>query len=170
MKWILLAAAVVVAIAMIVTIVGALLPKHHVVSRRARFHQPPAVIWETIAGPPTWRPDVRSFEELPDRDGRRVWRELDKHGQKIVFERVESNAPVSMVTRIADPKLPFGGSWSHRISPVDGGSLLTITEDGEVYNPIFRFVSRFIIGHSASLEKYLTALGNKFGEQVTIEE
>ena len=75
-----------------------------------------------------------------------------------------------MVTRIADPKLPFGGSWSHQISPVDGGSSLRITETGEVYNPIFRFVSRFFIGHAASIEKYFTALGNKFGERVTIEE
>jgi hypothetical protein len=147
-----------------------MLPKKHAVSRRARFRQPPTVIWEVIAGPPTWRADVRSFEELPERDGHKVWREVDKHGQKITFERVESNPPVSMVTRIADPQLPFGGSWSHQISPVDGGSLLTITEAGEVYNPIFRFISRFVIGHSASIEKYLTALGNKVGEQVTIEE
>ena len=170
MKWILLFIAVVVAIGVIVTIVGAMLPKNHVVTRKARFSQPPAVIWEVISGPPTWRPDVRSFEELPDRDGHKVWRETDNHGQKITFERFESRPPVSMVTRIADPKLPFGGSWSHQISPVDGGSSLRITETGEVYNPIFRFVSRFFIGHAASIEKYFTALGNKFGERVTIEE
>ena len=170
MKWILLAIAVVVLIAAVVIIIGALLPKAHVVSRSARFRQPPAAVWEVITGPPTWRPDVRAFEELPERDGHKVWLEVDNHGQKITFERVESSPPVSMVTRIADPKLPFVGSWSHQIAPADGGgSLLTITENGEVYNPIFRFVSRFIIGHSASIEKYLTALGNKFGDPVTIE-
>jgi hypothetical protein len=171
MKWILLAGAVAITIVAIVTIVGALLPKKHTVSRSARFRQPPTVVFETISGPPTWRPDVRSFEELPDRDGHKVWREVDNHGQKITFERVESNPPASMVTRIADPKLPFGGSWSHRISPIDGGgSLLTITEAGEVYNPIFRFVSRFIIGHSTSIDKYLTALGKKLGEEVSIAQ
>jgi len=170
MKWILVAISVVVLIAAVVVIIGALLPKAHVVSRKARFRQPPAAIWEVISGPPMWRADVRSFEELPDRDGHKVWREVDKHGQKIIFERVDFNPPVSMVTRIADPKLPFGGSWSHQISPVDGGCTLTITESGEVYNPIFRFVSRFVIGHSASIEKYLTALGTKFGEQVIIQE
>jgi hypothetical protein len=170
MQWVLLAAAIVVAIVAIVTIVGAMLPKSHVVSRKARFSQPPGVIWDVIAGPPTWRPDLRSFEELPDRDGHRVWREVDKHGQKITFERVESRPPAAMVTRIADPKLPFGGSWSHELSAVDAGSVLKITEAGEVYNPIFRFVSRFIIGHSSSIEKYLTALGNKLGERITVEE
>ena len=170
MKWILLAVAVIVAIVAIVTIVGAMLPKKHVASRKARFRQPPVVIWDVISGPPTWRPDVRSFEELPDREGHKVWVEVDKHGQKITFERVEAIPPVSMVTRIADPKLPFGGSWTHQISAVDGGSELMITEAGEVYNPIFRFVFRFVIGHSASIEKYLTALGNKLGEAVSVEE
>jgi len=171
MKWILLAVAVAVAIAAIVTIVGAMLPKKHVISRKGKFRQPPAVLWETISGPPTWRPDVRSFEELPDQNGHKTWREIDKHGQKITFERVESDPPLSMVTRIADPKLPFGGSWRHQISPIEGGgSLLTITEAGEVYNPIFRFVSRFVIGHSSSIDQYLDALGRKFGEEVSIEE
>jgi len=171
MKWILLAVVVLVAIVSIATIVGGMLPKKHVASRKARFRQPPAVIWDIISGPPTWRPDVRSFEELPDRHGHKVWVEVDKHGQKITFERVEESPPVSMVTRIADPKLPFGGSWTHQISAIDGGgSVLTITEAGEVYNPIFRFVSKFVIGHSASIEKYLTALGEKLGEAVMVEE
>src|SRR5262245_44056387 len=170
MKWILLAIGAVAAIVLVVTIIGALLPKNHTVSRRARFRQPPALLWETIAGPPTWRPDVRAYEELPDKDGHKLWREVDSHGQKITFERVESSPPDLMVTRIADPKLPFGGSWTHRLSPDDGGCWLTITEAGQVYNPIFRFASRFVIGHSASIEKYLAALGKKFGEQITIEE
>lgn len=31
------------------------------------------------------------------------------------------------------------------------------------YNPIFRFISRFIIGHSASIDSYLKALNSKLG-------
>ena len=127
MKWILLGVAVIVVVVAIITIVGAMLPKKHIASRKARFRQPPALIWEVISGPPTWRPDIRSFEELPDRDGHKVWVEVDKHGQSITFERVEARPPVSMVTRIADPKLPFGGSWTHEISAVDGGSEVVIT-------------------------------------------
>ncbi|MGH9824216.1 MAG: LIC10604 family protein, partial [Blastocatellia bacterium] len=93
----------------------------------------------------------------------------DKHGQKITDERVESTAPRLMVTRIADANLPFGGSWKYEIEKAGDGSIITITEDGEVYNPVFRFVSRFIMGHSATIEGYLKDLGNKFGEQVKIE-
>ena len=47
------------------------------------------------------------------------------------------------------------------------GTLLTITERGEVYNPIFRFVSKFLMGQTKSMDEYLRALGRKFGEEVT---
>jgi len=32
-----------------------------------------------------------------------------------------------------------------------------------VTNPLFRFMSRFIIGHTATLDQYLRALGKKYG-------
>ncbi len=41
--------------------------------------------------------------------------------------------------------------------PAPQGSTLTITEDGEVYNPIFRFMSRFVFGHEATMAAYLSA-------------
>ena len=49
----------------------------------------------------------------------------------------------------------------------DGGSVVTITERGSVYNPVFRFVSRFILGHTATMETYLRSLGHRFGGDVT---
>ena len=39
--------------------------------------------------------------------------------------------------------------------PRGDSTTLRITENGEVYNPVFRFVSRFVFGHSATIEKYL---------------
>ena len=38
------------------------------------------------------------------------------------------------------------------------GSELTITEDGEVSNPIFRFISRFVFGHAATIEGFLKSV------------
>jgi hypothetical protein len=61
----------------------------------------------------------------------------------------------------------FSGQWTFEITPVgSGGSILEITERGEVPNPFFRFVSRFIMGHSKSIEQYMTALAGKFGEKL----
>jgi len=90
-----------------------------------------------------------------------MWHETDKHAQTITYEALESSPPRKLVVHIADPNLPFGGSWTYEITPAVSGCSLTITEDGEVYNPLFRFVSRFIIGHTATIDAYLKAVQEK---------
>src|SRR5262249_21156353 len=83
MKWILIGALVLVGILIVIVFIGALLPKQHVASRSIVLNASPEMVWSLISGPPAWRPDVKSSEELPRRDGHRVWRETDKHGQTI---------------------------------------------------------------------------------------
>jgi hypothetical protein len=43
--------------------------------------------------------------------------------------------------------------------------MLRITEDGEVYNPVFRFVSRFVMGHTATMDKYLADVGKAIDDR-----
>ena len=161
MKWILIGALVLAGLLVVVVIIGALLPRQHVASRSVVLVASPQTVWGLISGPPTWRSDLKSYEELQSRNGHRVWRETDKHGQTITYEMVESASPNHLVTKIADPKLPFGGTWTYEITQNGAGSSLTITENGEVYNPVFRFVSRFIMGHTATIDAYLKALQAK---------
>ena len=109
---------------------------------------------------------MKEFGVLPD--GK--WWELDSHGQKITFELVEDSPPSRRVVRIADKSLPFGGTWTFEIAAEGDGSSVRITEDGKIYNVIFRFVARFFVGYTSSIEGYLRDLGRKFGESVSIEE
>ena len=44
-----------------------------------------------------------------------------------------------------------------------------ITEDGYVNNPLFRFMARFFFGYASTLDSYMKSLGEKFGEQVTLQ-
>jgi hypothetical protein len=164
MKWVLITAGILIAIVALIAAIGAMLPRGHVASRSSRFRQPPQAVWEAITGPPDWRADVRAFEKLAPRAGHRAWQETDKHGQAIAYESVEEVPPSRLVTRIASPNLPFGGSWTHEITPEAGGCVLQITEDGEIYNPIFRFMARFVLGYHGSIDAYLKALHAKFGE------
>jgi hypothetical protein len=60
----------------------------------------------------------------------------------------------------------IGGTWTHELTPDGSGTRLTITERGWVGNPIFRFVSRFVMGQTATIDSYLHALGKRFGEEV----
>jgi len=84
------------------------------------------------------------------------------------YEITVYDPPKRLVTTIADDTLPFGGSWTYEIAPADGGSLLTVTENGEIYNPFFRFMARFIFGYHATMETYLKNLAKKFGEEITV--
>jgi hypothetical protein len=163
MKWLLIAALAIAGLVILVVVIGVLLPQKHKVSRTVSLHQPAETVWALISGPPTWRPDVTNYQELPPHDGHRTWSETDKHGQTIPYEAIEATPPRHMVTRITDAKLPFGGTWTYDIVPSGNACTLTITEDGEVYNPLFRFVSRFIIGQTATLDGYLKALNAKLG-------
>jgi uncharacterized protein YndB with AHSA1/START domain len=151
--------------------IGAPLPRAHTATLSLRLGQPPEAVWAVLTDPeqaPRWRPDVRAVAPLPPRDGRRAWVEVSAC-ERIAFVEDEALPPRRWVVRIADPTLPFGGRWVHTLRPEDGGTRLTITEEGEVYHPLFRFVSRFVLGHHATIHATMRALAAHFGEAPRIQ-
>ena len=112
---------------------------------------------------PEWRSGVTSVEvQGPVGVGAVV----TEHGPEgTIPYRIEVFEPPSkIVMRIADTSLSFGGTWTFEVFPNDSGSELVITENGEVYNPIFRFMSKFLFSPSATIETYLADLKKKLGE------
>jgi uncharacterized protein YndB with AHSA1/START domain len=169
MRWLLVILAAVAGVVLLVVVVGMLLPKGHTARSHATINAPPDSVWRAltdVAAFPAWRDDVSRVEMLPSANGRKAWREIGKHGA-ITFEESVADPPRRLVARIADPTLPFGGSWTYDVASEAAGSRVTITEDGVVHNPVFRFMSRFVLGHHASQEAYLRALGRKFGQDTT---
>ncbi|HEY2460282.1 MAG TPA: SRPBCC family protein [Candidatus Acidoferrum sp.] len=166
MKWILWIVLTIVTLAILVTLIGWLLPVKHVASRTGFYKEPPEAVWQAITNieaMPSWRKGLKSVERLPDHDGLPAWVEHNSDGT-MPMQTVEREPPKRLVVRIADPKLSFGGTWTYEITPAAGGSALRITENGEVYNPFFRFVSRFVIGENRTIEDYLTSLAGKLGD------
>lgn len=170
MKILLISASALFAIIAISVVVGFLLPKRHIATRSAFIAQPCADVFKLISGPPVWRDDVSGWKELPPTDGLYTWNETTKNGDMITYQRVRSEPPHVLVTRIADPSLPYGGTWTLAFEEINGGTLLRITEDGEVRNPIFRFMSRFVFGHASTIEKYLTNLSAHYGQKSEIKQ
>lgn len=72
----------------------------------------------------------------------------------------EEVRPKRRVTEIIEGKgAAFGGTWTLEIETADEGrTRLKITERGKVYNPLFRFLSKFVFGHHATIETFLKTL------------
>lgn len=144
--------------ALMVVSIGYALPQGHIASVNALISAPPERVFARISDPATygeWRTDVTNVEMLSAEPLK--WRERTK-GDTITFEVVENRPLQRFVVRIADPDLPFGGTWTYELRPDGTGTRLTITERGEVYNPVFRFVGRFFMSQTATMQKFVDAL------------
>jgi uncharacterized protein YndB with AHSA1/START domain len=170
MKWIGLVIVVIAALAGLAALIGSRLPQSHSATRQGRFNVPPESVWSAITEVdafPSWRTDVKKVQRLPDRDGQRLWVEEGRSGKvTLAVERAE--APRLLVVRIADPDLPFGGTWTYEIARAGAGSTLTITERGEIYNPLFRFMARFVFGYEGTMASYFQSLEGKIAQTGTV--
>lgn len=158
-------ALVLVLVGLLIVAIGAVLPKEHQARRNGRFRRPPRAVWDVIHNVDNyaeWRSDIEKVERLPDSGGQTRWKEYSR-GQVITFQRVESKPTSRMVTMIADKTLPFAGRWIFVLEATPEGCNLSIVEDGEIKNPLFRFMSRFIFGYSGTIDAYFESLAKKLG-------
>lgn len=171
MRWVLIVIGALVAIVVIVALIGLMLPRTHLATSRLSLPQPPDTVWAAVrdfSQVASWWPDVKKVERLEDADGKERWRE-SLSGDMALNLRIEEETPPSrMRSVIEDTGEPFGGEWVYSISAEGTGSVIEITEDGWVSNPIFRTVSR-LMGYHKTMDSYLTALGKKFGATASPE-
>jgi len=136
MRWVIWIVVSLSATVGVVAAIGYLLPVGHEASRSADFNRPPADVFALISdldGYTTWWPEA-----------------------EVKVAIVESTPPSKFVTRIVD-ETAFGGTWTMAIAPTPNGSRLTITERGEIYNPIFRTLAKFVFGYTGTIESCLAA-------------
>jgi hypothetical protein len=160
----LIALGVIAVLLLVLLAVGYTLPVKHRATVSATIAAPPDDVYALItnvAAFPSWRSGVKSVDVLPSPDGKRRWREVSKNGT-IPFVVESESPPNRLVGRIDSKSLPFGGTWTYELqSGPDRQTKLQITEDGEIYNPIFRVVSRFVIGYEGTMRAYLSDVERK---------
>jgi hypothetical protein len=136
MRWAIGIVVSLVAIVGAVALIGYFLPVEHEASRSAEFNKPPQEVFALISDLPNYK---------------QWWPENETKAAV-----VESVPPTRLVTKIVD-ETAFGGTWTTEIAPTPTGSRVTITERGEVYNAIFRTLSRFVFGYTSTMDSCLAA-------------
>lgn len=163
MKWLLRGGAVLLVLVALVFGIGAMLPVAHSAQVSGEVRGNPEEVWEVVTGVegfPSWRTDLSRATRLDRPSALPSWREKGSSGA-MTLKVTESDRPRRMVTRIADEGLPFGGSWTYELSPSGSGTRVVLTENGEIYNPAFRFMARFVFGYSGTLKTYLAQLQSR---------
>lgn len=149
-------------------VAGSFMPRDHVATSEITLRQPVDSIYAVLrdlGGMPKWWKDVSVSERVAGAQGER-WRQT-QGGMEMQLDIVSETPPLQFVAKIVeDQGLPFGGTWTYSLSPGTNGTVVTVTEAGWVGPPPFRVMSR-IMGHNATLDGLLTALGARFGEVVS---
>ena len=159
---------IVILAVLLMALIGSFLPKEHSATRTVLLHTSPEGVYAVardFEGIPKWRTDVRSVNVKAGAEGRVQFREEGKHGA-VNYELIEDVPARRMVTRITDTDLGYTGKWTYIFAAEESNTRVMITEDGIVSNVIFRFLSRYAFGHTATIDTYLTSLGKHFGETV----
>jgi hypothetical protein len=138
MRWISFVVGGLVVLVATVVAIGSMLPRTHKASRTLRVKRSPAEVWPVV---------LQSMQ-----------------ASDVPVDILENQPPHRLVTRVTEKETNFGGTWTIALVALPDGTDLTITEDGWVANPIFRFVSRFVIGHHATLDSMLKRLESTLGQ------
>lgn len=158
---------VIVLVGVVAALIGSTLPKNHTASRSILLHRSPKEVYDVVrdfGSAPSWRSGVKSVELKAQPDGKVQFSET---GSDRIDYAVDEDVPgQKLVTRILNTDLGYGGKWTYEFVPEGGGTRLRITEDGEVSNVLFRFMSRYVFGHTATIDTYLTSLARRLGEDV----
>ncbi len=156
MIWIVYVVGGLVGLVLLMASIGAVLPRDHVATRSATLSSSPSRVWSALTDldrQPTWRRGLKRVELVSTTQ----FREHTSQGP-MLFEIVEDIPERRRVTRIADDTLPFGGRWIYELGADGDRTRLTITEDGFIKNPVFRFLSATVFSKGATMENFLADL------------
>jgi hypothetical protein len=119
-----------------------------------------AALVRNVAEQPAWRPDVKRIEVTRGESADGEVRYVEHGGNgRIPFRFREVVPGVEFTSTIDSDQLPFGGTWTIRLSASGTEKTrVVIREDGEVRSALFRTMSRYVFGHTRTIAAYLSAL------------
>jgi hypothetical protein len=166
MRWVMYALAGLLGLVLLVAIVGLTRPRGHVARTQAEYAKPPGEVWQVISDFQhwnEWNPEIEAVEALPDRNGHRAVNVKSSWGTAQTEFTVWE--PVSKLRSDMNAG-SFSGSWTYELKPTaNGGTLLTVTEAGEVGNPLYRTMMLFHDNYE-TMTSFHHALAKRLGVTV----
>lgn len=149
----------------IVGLIGAIMPAEDVAVAQIFVPHPPESVWLVITNygqMSSWNPQYVQSELLPPAtNGHPRWRAVLGQGYTVTFEQTEADPPKRLVNTIVDQSLPFGGTITFSLTPIDQGTALTLTSRGEIHNPFIRFLAFFVFKHKPLVERAVASLKSR---------
>jgi hypothetical protein len=139
MKWGLFGIGGLAALIALMAALGSMLPRNHKASRTLRVKHAPQDVWNAVTA-------ATGASSVP-------------------VDVLENQPPYRLVTKVKESEKNFGGTWTIAIEAEPLGSALTITEDGWVGNPIFRFMAKYVFGHHATMDGILKQVAKTLNEE-----
>jgi hypothetical protein len=160
LRWSLIVAGALVTLGIAGYVVGMLLPARHTARMKGVVTKPHAEIaamLRDVRSYPRWRRGI-VVEGISQTGDAITYIELAGN-DRIAYQLTEPLRDKQFVATMTDPNLPFGGAWTITLTPEGGTTSVAIQEDGEVRNPLFRLLARYVFGYTTHLKKYLEDLG-----------
>ena len=165
MYWILFVMGVLVAVVAALVTGGLATSRAYDVTRSMVVKAPRDIVWRTIRSVyeyAEWRPGLTESEMSVGDDGEE-WRESTRT-RSMRFGVTVDEPPSRFGARILDDDLGFTGDWLWTLEPSGNDTRVTLTERGEIGNPISRFIAAHMRGHTKTVDEMLTALAARVGD------
>ncbi len=163
MQILLILAGILIGLVLIVTIAGLFFPEKHTGLITREFKQSPEEIWALItdrSNELSWRTDLKNMDRLPDRNGDEVWKEKTHRGQTLITVTTEQVPNEKLVRKLVDHKW-YGGTWIVELTKTAKGAKVLFTENGEIYNPLIRFMFNVVFSRTPTIVEYANQLSSR---------
>lgn len=138
---------------------GFALPRDHVAQSSRLIPMPieqAAARIRNVRAYPEWRGDI-ALEITGESEGAVAYIE-NQDGDRVSYRLTEPERGRRFVAVITDDTLPYGGQWTFTLTPEGDATRVTVEEDGEIRDPLYRVFARFVFGYTASMDAYLDRL------------
>jgi hypothetical protein len=149
----------------VMAMIGAGLPQHHVLTRRKSFAAPPERVWSallSIRQLPVDRSDLRAVDQGTATAPPST---IEVVGSPVAITFDTFRPPRLLVVRTSEPDVAYGGTWTFELEMETAQiTKVTVTEEAEVRGRLLRFAVRTFSLDDSLIEGVFRAIKRKLVE------